>query len=439
MRSILVILLSLTFAEVGAQDTTRLSLLFIGDIMQHDSQIAAARIEESGGYDYTSCFAGVKDVFESYDLAIGNLELTLGGPPYRGYPTFSAPDAIATTLKNSGIDVLVTANNHCLDKGKKGLQRTIRILDSLQIPHTGTFVDSVQRADLYPLVIEKNGFRLSLLNYTYGTNGILVTKPNIVNYIDTVAIAKDIAKAKEQNTDAIILFVHWGDEYQRLPNKSQKMLTEFCFAKGVKLMIGAHPHVIQPMEWRKETDQFVVYSLGNFVSGQTSRYKNGGVMVGIDLIKVVSDSTSKTSIADIDYRLQFVYRDQQKKFYVLPVQEYEDDTVFVRSPAMKSLMTEFAQDSRQLLATHNLNVKEHQLEEPGFYLVADSLLDISSLDSLARQRIDFYGIRQELIDGTEQTVIGEFYDKAVAEAAMNQLALDPGIVTRLQRRRKNSR
>lgn len=345
-------------SSLYAQDSTRLSLLFIGDIMQHDTQIAAAYDETTGKHNYDPCFQNVKSVFESADLTIGNLELTLGGTPYKGYPNFSAPDEIVHTLINSGVDVLVTANNHCLDRGKKGLQRTISVLDTLRIPHTGTFVDSTHRANTYPLLMEKNGIKFSLLNYTYGTNGIVVTKPNIVNYIDTTQIAADIIKAKDQQPDLIIAFFHWGDEYQRLPNKSQKAIAEFCFKKGVKLVIGSHPHVLQPIEWRKENDQLVVYSLGNFVSGQSSRYKNGGAMVYIELQK----KFGTTLIDKAEYELQYVYRDPLKRYHIVPVNQFEADTTLIGEKAARASMRQFISDSRELFIKNNLNVEERPIK-----------------------------------------------------------------------------
>src|SRR5690606_35570161 len=142
------------------------------------------------------------------------------------------------------------------DRGRQGIERTIRVLDSLGIPHTGTFPDGVSRLTEYPLILIQNGFTLALLNYTYGTNGIPVPKPGMVNLIDTAQIRKDINKAKQIRPDAIIAFMHWGDEYQSLPNRRQRQLAEFCFQQGADLVIGSHPHVLQPMEWRKEKNQF---------------------------------------------------------------------------------------------------------------------------------------------------------------------------------------
>src|SRR5688572_29927322 len=222
---------------VHSQDTTRLSLLFLGDIMQHDSQIKAAYNDDATAYtyDYSSCFQFVRPYIESVDIAIGNLELTLAGPPFKGYPQFSAPDELALTLKEIGMDVLVTANNHSLDRGRKGVDRTIEMLDSLKIIHTGTFRDTVDRMNDYPLFIQKNGFILALLNYTYGTNGIPVTKPNVVNMLDTALMKKDIIKAKAGKPDFIVVFTHWGQEYQSQPSVVQKKITEFFFKNGVQL------------------------------------------------------------------------------------------------------------------------------------------------------------------------------------------------------------
>ena len=191
--------------SISPTDTLR--LLFVGDLMQHQGQINAART--STGYDYSTCFTYVKEEIGRADLAIANLEVTLGGKPYKGYPAFSAPDEFLTAIHDAGFNVLVTANNHSLDRGKSGLERTIQLIDSLKIPHAGTYINTEERDKKYPLLLEKNGFRIALLNYTYGTNGIPVTPPNIVNYIDTTVIAKDIEESKAMKPDAIIACMHW--------------------------------------------------------------------------------------------------------------------------------------------------------------------------------------------------------------------------------------
>jgi poly-gamma-glutamate capsule biosynthesis protein CapA/YwtB (metallophosphatase superfamily) len=414
-----------------SQDTTRLSLLFVGDIMQHDSNIAAAYNPFSARYDYTSCFEYVAPILKSADLTIGNLELTLAGKPYKGYPQFSAPNELAYELKRVGFDVLVTANNHSVDRGKKGIERTIDVLDTLSMLHTGTFKDSMARATNYPLVIEKNGFRLSLLNYTYATNGIPVPRPTIVNLIDTLQIKTDLAKARSQNSDAIIVFMHWGDEYQSLPNKTQKKLTELCFREGAKLVIGAHPHVLQPMEWRKEKDQFVAYSLGNFISGQRPRYRDGGAMLWIDLNKQTKDSLSVTSIDNARYELEWVQKsnDARKEFVIMPFRYFEADTTFMNDRLLQQSFEVFKKDSRALYSKHNMNVREMIQEK-----LPDSVRYAVCLGSFSEEVSNAIMEKAELKTyplfkvphGNESFLLyaGKFSSRAAAEELMAEILTD---------------
>jgi poly-gamma-glutamate synthesis protein (capsule biosynthesis protein) len=362
MRSSVLFFLLVSFVSAHAQDTTRLSLLFAGDIMGHDSQIASAYDPVKKTYDYSSCFNFVKPYVDSADVAVGNLEVTLAGPPFKGYPQFSSPDQLLGTLKNIGFDALVTANNHCVDRGRKGLERTIMMLDSFKIQHTGTFADSVSRINDSPLLIEKNGFKLAVLNYTYGTNGIPVTKPNIVNHLDTAIMRLDLIEAKTLKPDVIIVFTHWGSEYQSLPSKGQKDLTEFCFKNGAQLVIGAHPHVLQPMEWRKDKNQFVAYSLGNYISGQRKRYTDGGAMAYLEMEKIsYKPDSAVTTIDSAGYYLAWVYRtaDAQKDYYLLPVDESNTSYAnFVKDVESKAALKVFIEDSRLLFRKFNKGVTE---------------------------------------------------------------------------------
>lgn len=361
MKKITLFLLLIQFAAT-AQDTTRLSLLFGGDIMGHDSQISSAYNATTKAYDYTSCFQFAKPYLQAADLTIANLELTLAGPPYKGYPQFSSPDELVVALKDAGFDVLVTANNHCVDRGRKGLERTVQMLDSFNIHHTGTFVDTVSRMNDHPLLVEKNGFKLAILNYTFSTNGLPVHKQNVVNRLDTVIIHKDLNRAKELKPDAIIVFTHWGVEYQNLPLKSQKDVTDFCFQHGAQFVIGAHPHVLQPMEWRKNKNQFVAYSLGNFVSGQRKRFTDGGAMAYIELEKInFKPDSSITAINSAGYYLNWIYRtvDTHKDYYMLPAGKVESDSVnFIKDATSKAAFKTFVKDSRTLYDVYNMNVVE---------------------------------------------------------------------------------
>ncbi len=407
-----------------AQDTTYLTLLFAGDIMQHDSQIKAAFDPLAGNYDYTTCFQYIKPLLRQADLAVANLELTLAGPPYTGYPQFSAPDNLATALQQAGFDVLMTANNHSLDHRKKGLERTIDVLNELQMLHTGTFKDSVDRAIHYPLKVVVNGFVISFLNYTYGTNGIPVSPPNIVNLIDTVQIKKDLNAAKAQNPDIIIAFVHWGLEYQQMPAKSQKDLAAYYFRHGASLVIGAHPHVLQPMEWGMDKNHLIAYSLGNFISGQQSRYRDGGAVLWVELQKITSDTTVVTQITGAAYELVWVYRDEgnPKKYFLLPVKEFESDSIRIANTKARDNFRTFIDDSRMHLK-NNVRVEEGRrpLLENHYYKILLTTLPGSAEELPTSPLLQFYGLEKEARDGKHDWVVGKFYDKALAFEAWKDI------------------
>ncbi len=348
-------------AQTTGQGSKKISLLFIGDIMGHDEQIWSAENREDHTYNYDDVFAYVKDAISEADVAIANFEVTLGGQPYTGYPQFSSPVGLAVACAGAGIDFFVTANNHAADRGKKGIISTINRLDSLGIPHTGTFPDLHQRDSLYPAIIEKNGFSLALLNYTYGTNGIKVSPPAIVNYLDKTLITSDIEKAKSKNPDAVILFLHWGTEYDTIPSISQTELAEYFFSKGVDLIIGSHPHVMQKMIWSKKStdtkDRIVVYSLGNFVSNQRRPKTDGGAMVRIEL----ENKDDTTYVTNAGYYLTWVYtpiREYRKKFFILPCSQFENSSDFFEKPADYLKMKSFIRSSRKFLYDQNVNISE---------------------------------------------------------------------------------
>ncbi|MDH5602764.1 MAG: CapA family protein, partial [Cyclobacteriaceae bacterium] len=355
-------LVLLTQNIFGAQAQHPLTLLFMGDIMQHDGQISAAFNPKTGQYEYKDCFKYVAPLIRDADIAFANLEVTFAGPPYKGYPQFSAPDSLAAAIKYAGIDFLVTANNHSLDGRKKGLERTLDVLDALQIPHTGTFKDSLSRDLTYPGIIEVKGYKIALLNYTYGTNGIPITPPNIVNYMDREVISGDLKKVREINPDITIAFMHWGWEYKNLPNKEQEDLAEFLMKEGVDLVIGSHPHVLQPLHIIQKENQkkkLVAYSLGNFVSNQRSRYQDGGMILEVTFNKNEEDNLW---IQEAGYYLTWVYSTPgpDKSFYILPATHFEYDELLVKESINRDKMTLFLSDSRQLFKKYNTSVFEYR-------------------------------------------------------------------------------
>jgi poly-gamma-glutamate synthesis protein (capsule biosynthesis protein) len=289
--------------------------------MGHDAQINAAYYNDSGAYDYSFCFSSLKPYIQKADIAIGNLEVTLGGEPYTGYPQFSSPDELAVALREAGFDILINANNHALDRGKEGLERTIEVTGREGLILTGSFESGEDRETRYPLIVEKNNILLAILNYTYGTNGLISSPPNIVNYIDTLLIRNDIQKARKANPDFIIACMHWGNEYELEGNKVQKSVARFLANEGVDAIIGSHPHVVQPFEILYNGDDStdflpVVYSLGNFVSNQRERYRNGGIIFTLELTK-----TEKTIPTGFSYKPVWVQKpviNEIPRFRIIP-------------------------------------------------------------------------------------------------------------------------
>ena len=355
MKSLYCLIIAIIYS-VTLSSQERITLLFVGDLMQHDAQIKAARTPH--GYDYSDCFKHVSQEIGKADIAVGNLEVTLGGQPYRGYPAFSAPDEFAYAIKEAGFDVLLTANNHCLDRGKRGLERTATMLDSLQIPFAGTYADEKMRSERYPLLIEKNGFRIALLAYTYGTNGLTPSAPNIVNYIDRKQMKEDILAARRMNPDVLIACMHWGVEYQSLPHPSQKELADWLLGQGVDHVIGSHPHVLQPMEVRQDSStpakHLVVYSLGNFISNMSKEKTDGGAMVQMELKKV----GGITRMVDCHYSLVWTSRpilSQKSNFELYPASKISQP---IRNEEVKAFKR-FLDGARALFEKYNKEIKEH--------------------------------------------------------------------------------
>lgn len=334
-RTILYLSFFLIHTSLFAQDSiATLNFLFVGDIMGHEPQIRTAR-QADNTYNYKPCFEYVKPTIEAADFAVGNLEVTLPGEePYEGFPLFKSPDALATALKDTGFDLLVTANNHVNDARAEGVINTIKVLEEHGFYQTGSFKDTISKALYYPLIVYRGGFKLAFLNYTYATNGIPTRKPTLVNEIDDGLMEGDLAAAKALDPDFIIVIMHWGTEGHLVENKEQRKLARQIYDWGADMIIGAHPHVVQPIkeETLVQADSSLkkvvtAYSLGNFISNQKSVYTDGGVMFELTLEKNLS--TGKTNISKHHYIpiWRYIQRDKQGKatFLTVPITVFEQD------------------------------------------------------------------------------------------------------------------
>ena len=296
-----------------APEPITINMVATGDIMCHLTNIKNAYNSTSKSYDFSNVFENIKDYTLNADITIGNLETTFAGASrgYTGYPTFNTPEVLGKNLRDIGFDVICTANNHSMDKGYSGVESTLNFLDEYGLDHMGTARSNEEQDTI--LVKDVNGIKIAFLAYTYGTNGITIPsgREYSVNLIDKDLIKKHIAIAKQQEVDVICVNMHWGAEYRLTPHSTQEELADFLFENGVDIILGSHPHVLEPMEKKTITledgttkDGFVIYSLGNFVSGQI--YANTKSTVILD-IQITKDSEGKISIDNVTYTPVYLY------------------------------------------------------------------------------------------------------------------------------------
>jgi poly-gamma-glutamate synthesis protein (capsule biosynthesis protein) len=332
------------------------TLIFAGDIMGHSPQFQAAYDTQTKTYDYKVCFENVKPYIESADIAVANLEVTLAGPPYSGYPNFSSPDALLDALKYTGYDVMLTANNHVLDRGKHGFERTLKVLSDKEMKFVGSYLNQQQRDTLYPLIIDTHGLKIAFLNYTYGTNGYKPLSPTIINVIDTNQIKKDIKKARSKSADIVVMTVHWGTEYQTKAGIEQQKLAKLFAREGVDLIIGSHPHVVQNAELL-EIDSTrkvpVFYSLGNSISNQRNINTDGGIMVKVEI------GANSKQILKTTYLPVYVHKGILKKkfqYHLIPTPDFVSDTTanYVINKVDSAALLLFDKNTRERLSNFEI-------------------------------------------------------------------------------------
>lgn len=280
-------------ASPGAPATeTSFTMLAVGDLMCHAAQLKAARA--GGGYSFGEAFAAVAPTIAAADLAIGNLETTLSDRGFRGYPAFRSPTAYADALRGAGFDLVSTANNHALDGGARGVGFTTAYLDSIGMRHVGT-------GDPSPAIVEVNGIKVAFVSYTYATNGIRSPFATAVNRMDLGRIRADIQSVRP-SVDLVVVFLHWGAEYKTGVEPSTRALGRALVDSGADLVLGSHPHVVRPIE--VYNGRYIVYSMGNFISGQSKKLTDLGIAVRLKVVK----GPGGTTVGDV--RVMPAYRDR---------------------------------------------------------------------------------------------------------------------------------
>lgn len=295
-------------------EVTKVTLSAVGDLMFHATQLKKSYDSLTGNFDFDDGFVDVEPYLSSADLTIGNLETTLADANnsrnfsvelrvagYSGYPCFNTPDILAETIKDIGFDVLTTANNHSLDSGVTGLKRTLDILDANGLKHFGTYRTLEESKET--LIVDVNGITFAFIGFTYAMNGFSTPsdEPYIINSLDMYLPEKQeqmcalVRAAKELSPDFIVIMPHFGNEYWEFESTYQRDLVDALFAAGADIVLGSHPHVLEPIEIRKvvredgtQAQCFVIYSMGNFISSQKverGMNKDLGVILSLEFEK----------------------------------------------------------------------------------------------------------------------------------------------------------
>jgi poly-gamma-glutamate synthesis protein (capsule biosynthesis protein) len=353
-------------AEVTVLEDSVLTatLCFVGDLMCHSTQFNYAKVD-ADSFDFTGVYKEVRKYLAAADLTVGNLETVIAGQKkgYSGYPYFNAPEDFVYALKDAGFDLLVTANNHALDQGWEGIKRTIEVIDENKIHHTGTFISQEDRDSLR--IFQINSIKIAILAYSENTNGLPIPKEKdfVINLIDEELIKKDIIKTRSKNVDIVLVYLHYGPEYNREPSEYQKNIVDKIIELGADIIIGGHPHVIQPFDFFKTNNTkldsgFVAYSLGNFISNQRWRYSDAGVIINIEISKNIL--TDSIYINEVNYLPTWVFKggtERGREYVILPSQLSGDSTYAYLTKQDQKLMQEAFSDTKEIIHKYSTNNK----------------------------------------------------------------------------------
>ncbi|CAN5857936.1 CapA family protein [soil metagenome] len=347
----------------AADSIVTVTISFAGDLMCHTPQISNAR-KADGTLDFNPSFKEITPFLSSADITMANLECTFAGKgrPYGGYPAFNSPDEYLEAIKNSGIDFLVTSNNHSMDTGEEGLQRTLKKVRENNFGSTGTFDSQRDRDSIR--ILNVKGVNIAVLNYTYGTNGTYPSQSKkwMLNVADSALVHDDVLRARKTEADIVLVFYHWGIENKQSPVAKQDTMFHWAADAGADLIIGAHPHVLEPVTYFKTAPNakldsgIVAWSLGNFLSNQYWRYTDAGVILNISIEKNIT--TGKMQLKPFTYVPTWVYRAYDASLLqhvVVPATWCESDSLPAwMNAASKTKMCEAFSDTRLMMSRKNV-------------------------------------------------------------------------------------
>ncbi len=357
-----------------ADSSVTVTFSVVGDLMCHSTQFNYARQADST-FNFKPVFREIKKYFDNSDVVIGNLETVVFGNEinYSGYPVFNTPEDFLKGLKYAGFDILVTANNHIFDQREKGVVNTIDFILKNDMKSSGAYKTQSERDSVK--LFEKSGLKFALLSYTYAVNLYKIPKQSkfMVNLIDPELIKRDIEKAKKQNADLVIVYFHFGSEYSRSENNYQKNIVEKAISYGADIIIGAHPHTLQPIEFYKTNNAiidsgFVAYSLGNFISNQRWRYSDGGMVLNFSVTK--NFSTEKSKLDAVRYLPIWVFKgvtDWGFEYVIFPSDVANSNSYpSYFNEEDKNLMLECYNDTRKIIESRINRIELDSIEKSSY-------------------------------------------------------------------------
>jgi len=349
---------------VNPDSSVTISISVVGDLMCHAPQFEYARVEKDS-FDFSPVYRNVKKYLESSDFTFGNLETVTAGKEsggYTGYPFFNTPTSYITALKDVGFDLLVTANNHSLDRSEKGILKTINEINKRNLKFVGTYTSQKDRDSIR--IFDVKGIKIAVLAYSYGTNGNPIPKGKnyLINLIDYDLIENDIKSAKVNGAELVLVHFHFGEEYQREPVQFQKDVVNKTIELGADIIIGGHPHVLQPVNFYKTQSAkldsgFVAYSMGNFFSNQRDRYKDAGMILTINIKK--DNVNNKIEISEVKYLPTWVFKGNTtkgKEYLIMPSTNIADTTISLTKIENEKMNQAF-DDTRYIITKYTNNVK----------------------------------------------------------------------------------
>lgn len=356
---------------------TTISILCVGDIMSHSPQTSAQYNSAEGTYDYKENFQFVKPYIESADLALCNVETTFAGKPYSGYPAFCTPDALATAIADTGFDVGITSNNHMADKGYNGVIRTQKVLQEEGLSTVGSVLDP---NDERYIIQEVKGIKIGIVAYTYetgsGSGAVSINGSNITDQTASVInsfnfntidedmkkIQRDIDGAKEAGADIVIVYYHWGEEYQDAPNSHQVNLAQETADMGADIIFASHPHVLQKAEYITVTGSGkqvpVFYSMGNFLSNQRTETlgkprTEQGVMAMVNLSYMEGVGITILAMDAVTTWLDKYSAGGSVEYRIVPLDENLDSNEALKTSGHMSRAKQAMEDSNGILGLNS--------------------------------------------------------------------------------------